>query len=473
MTNSIFDIISMVLNNAWLYGGTFVFVLSLLVFVHEFGHYIMARWCNVRVEVFSIGFGKEIWGFNDKRQTRWKLSMVPLGGYVKLFGDTDPASAGKTENVTEENGDIRPMSEEERKVAQFSKPVWQRALVVVAGPAINFLFAILILAVLYGIWGQPVTPPVASAVIVDSAAKDAGFLPQDRVTEIDGKPITRFDDIRQNVMIALDTPVTYTVKRGDKTLKLTATARKEIIEDRFGFRHSKGTLGVMGPFYAIPLKSIVTFDGVAYAAADEDALRKAIFAKMGQDVEISLAQADKGKDAATDKAPQKILIHPIVENNPNFLNAQDKDYGVLHISPDAPEEIIKYNPIQAVQKALLETWDITSSTLKAMGQMVTGTRSATELGGIIRIGAVAGDMAQAGFMSLVAFAALLSINLGLINLFPIPMLDGGHLVFYAIEALRGKPVPEKVQEYAFRTGFVLLIGLMLFANINDVLQLIF
>ncbi len=457
---SIFDITQLIASNIWLYGGTFILVLSILVFVHEWGHYIVARLCGVKVETFSIGFGKELFGWTDKKDTRWKVSLIPLGGYVKMFGDTDPASAGHTDEVKE--GDkVRPFTESEKKVAFYNKSVLQRSLIVFAGPAINFLFAILLLSGLYFFYGQPVTPPSASAVIAGSAADTAQFEPHDEIVRINGEKIKRFEDIRRVVMVALDTPLEFEVMRNDEMVNLIATPLKEELTDRFGFSHSRGMLGIIGPGNGIAIDNIVAING--QKVVGEQLIRSRLEQALGKPMTISL---DRGEQV------DQIQINPSKELNAGLNNPDSLDFGILFIANSASEEVLNHNIINSVTAATSETWSITMSTLKAIGQIFTGTRSATELGGIIRIGAIAGDMAQAGILALITFTALLSINLGLINLFPIPMLDGGHLTFYAVEAIKGKPVSERVQEYAFRVGFFILIGLMLFTNLNDVVQLI-
>ncbi len=366
----------------------FVIVLSVLVFVHEWGHYIVARMCGVKVEIFSIGFGREIFGFNDKNGTRWKFSLIPLGGYVQMFGDSDPASA------THEGAKTKKMSKKDREVAFFTQSIPKRSAIVFAGPAINFIFAILLLAGLYATHGQPFTPPVAASVIEDAPAARAGIQPDDKILSINGRAINTFEDIVQSVAINLDEELTLQVARStgeignwDIENPITMSLKPEMttFEDRFGFKHSKGLIGIASP-------------------EGESGLKRHSFGS-------------------------------------------------------------------AVSAAIIETWNITTGTLKAIGQMITGARSADELGGILRIGAYAGEFAQAGVVSLISFAALLSINLGLINLFPIPMLDGGHLAMYGVEALKGKPLGERAQEYAFRVGFAAVICFMLFATWNDLVQL--
>jgi regulator of sigma E protease len=433
----------------------FLIVLSVLVFVHEWGHYIVARMCGVKVDVFSIGFGKEIFGFTAKSGTRWKFSMIPLGGYVQMFGDTDPASANSKDEFTDKDGNVRPMTAEEKDGAFFTKPVWQRAAIVFAGPAINFLFAIILLFGLYAFVGKPVNPPVAAAIMVDGAGDRAGLQPQDRIMAINGKEISSFNDIQRQVAISLDTPLSLTVLRGGEELQLNITPERDSFEDRFGFTQSRGLIGIMGTDSGIDTGSIQTVNGQAIEGMSETRLNNLFEGLVGQTTIIGLPQSDE--------TTQDLRIQ-IIDYN--------AETGELVLTDHEGKEIVEYGVLGSTTQALRETWFIITGTLEGLGQIITGTRSATELGGIVRIGAIAGDAAQAGLIALITFTALLSINLGLINLFPIPLLDGGHLVFYAYEAMFGKPMSQKVMEYALKTGMVLLIGLMAFANLNDIVQLI-
>lgn len=375
------------------YGGPFIIVLSILVFIHEWGHYIIARICGVKVEKFSIGFGKEIWGRNDKNGTRWKICMIPLGGYVQMFGDSDPSSAAHAEGV-EEGDKIRPFTEEEKKVAFYSQPIHKRAAIVFAGPAINYLFAILVLTGLFIFQGQPYTPAVASKIIEGSAAAEAGLKLDDKILAINGEQVVRFQDLRPITDLNIERPLKVEVahfnaeaKTWDEknTSTITITPKRIVEIDRFGFRHEVGRLGI--------------------------------------------------------------------------------------VSPSGSFEMQKHNPFSGFVAAVGETWRITTMTLKALGQMIIGTRSTDELGGVLRIGAYAGDFASKGLIAFITFAALLSVNLGLINLLPIPLLDGGHLAMYAMETVRGKPLSLQVQEYALRMGLVFLLGIMFLATWNDLVQL--
>lgn len=388
-----------------------------------------------------------------------------FGGYVKLYGDVDPASAQHDDTVKDAGtGAVRPMTEAERAVAFFAKPVWKRAAIVFAGPAINYIFAIIILSFLYALSGKPVTPPEAAAVIIESAADKGLFQPHDEVISIDGKEIASFEEIRQMMMITLDQPKHFVIRRGEEILELDAQPEKVEDEDRFGFKHSRGLLGLISPRHAIQIDTISAIDGKTYET--QDAKRKALAARMGTVFVITMME--QGGKA------ESLRVKPEAGFNPLVLkpDPQNPESGILFLAAQQASAFVKYEPIPAVYRAFEQAYVVTAGTLEALGQMVMGTRSASELGGVIRIGALAGDMAQQGIVALVIFTALLSINLGLINLFPIPMLDGGHLVFYAVEAVWGRPIPDHIQEYAFRFGLVFLVFVMVFSNINDIVQLV-
>jgi regulator of sigma E protease len=354
----------------------FLVVLTVLVFVHEFGHYIIARWNGVRVEVFSIGFGPEIFGWNDKAGTRWKFSAIPLGGYVKMFGDANAASQPDAEGAEQ-------MSAAERAVAFPHKRLGQRAAIVVAGPAANFLFAIVVLAGLFMISGQPYTAPVVDQVREQSAAAAAGLQPGDRIVQLDGQEIERFEELQRIVRLSPGETMSLVVQRAGERVQMTATPERSTVTDSVGNEHTIGLLGV-------------TSTGMEYK---------------------------------------------------------------------------RFGPFESVLRAGEETYALTTGTLQAVGQIIAGSRSTDELGGPIRIAQLSGQVADTGVTNIVWFMAVLSINLGLINLFPVPMLDGGHLMFYAIEAVRGRPLGERAQEYGFRIGLALVLTLMLFVTWNDLVQL--
>jgi regulator of sigma E protease len=365
---------------AWLAGIpvynilVFLVVLTILVFVHELGHYLCARRNGVRVQMFSIGFGAEIFGWTDRAGTRWKLSMIPLGGYVKMFGDAD-ASSMPSDTVEE-------MTEAERAVSFFHKRLMQRIEIVAAGPVANFLFAIVVFAGLFMTVGQPFTPPDIGEVSKGSAAERSGIQPHDVILSLDGQTVERFEDIQKVVFLNAGVPISIAVRRGDAVLTLTATP--DIVEEKdiLGNVHRIGRLGILRA-------------GTSY---------------------------------------------------------------------------VRQDPLSAVWRAGSETWNVAAGTLTAVGQMIAGTRTTDELGGPIGIAQISGVVARTGVVNLLAFMAMLSVNLGLINLFPIPILDGGHLLFYAAEAVRGRPLGQRAQEYGFRVGLALVLTLMIFATWNDLVH---
>jgi regulator of sigma E protease len=355
----------------------FIIVISVIVFVHEMGHYWVARWCGVRIETFSIGFGPEIFGWNDRHGTRWKISCLPLGGYVKMFGDADPAG-------TPDEEIIRHMTAEEKKVAFFHKSVGQRAAIIAAGPASNYLFAILIMAVFFMTMGQPYAPPDISEVTAGGVAATAGLRPGDRVVAIDGAAVDRFEDIKRIVSINEGTPLDFEILRDTRHMHVTLTPEIVIITDRFGDEEHTGRIGI---------------------------------------------------------------------------TSTKTEYR--HLAP-AP----------AVKQAFAEAWTMTTMGLKGIGQIIAGTRSSNELGGPLRIAEWSGKVAQDGYIELVNLIAMFSINLGFVNLFPIPMLDGGHLAFCLAEWSRGgRRLPEKIQEIGSRVGVVFLLSLMVFVTWNDLVHL--
>ncbi|CAA7616026.1 RIP metalloprotease RseP [Magnetospirillum sp. UT-4] len=360
----------------WNYVIVFLVILTVVVFVHELGHYLVARHNGVRVDVFSIGFGPELFGWNDRAGTRWRVSLLPLGGYVKMFGDADAASA---------TPDGRPMTDEEKAQSFQHKRVGQRAAIVVAGPAANFIFAIVGLALMFMALGQPVTEPVVGQVHAGTAAEEAGLKAGDRVVAVNGTKVERFQDIQRIVRLEIERPLELEIERAGGRLAIQAQPR--IVE------------------------------------------RKGLFGDM-------------------EKVP------------------------VLGISADAAStQVVRHGPGTALFEALRETETMVTSTFVGIGQMIAGTRDSDELGGPIRIAKGAGEAAQLGLSSVVFYTILLSLNLGLINLFPIPVLDGGHLVFYAFEAILGRPLGEKAQEYGFRIGLFLVLALMVFATRNDIVSL--
>jgi regulator of sigma E protease len=447
------------------YGFWFLVLLTVLVFVHEYGHYIVARWCGVRVEVFSIGFGPELIGRHDKHGTRWKISAIPLGGYVKMFGQGANLLEGEAGKA---------MSAEDRKVAFDYKSVWRRMAIVAAGPVANYLFAALIFSLIFVVHGKDVSPPVVSAVRADSAAAAAGLQPGDRIVTLNGSGITDFKEILEYAQINLDQEIALGVERNGvrETVRLTPKVATE--KDALGNDTRIGILGIESPApvvgavragsaaAAAGLRSgdrIVTLNGNAIS----DFQQLTEFVQLNLDREIAVGIERNGVQETVRVTPRLTTVKD--------ARGIEKRIGLLGIEAATQSERIELGLIDSSVAGIKRVFDVSGMMLKGVWQMITGVRPATDIGGVIRIGYLSGEIASIGIWSLITFAALLSVNLGLVNLFPIPLLDGGHLTYYAIEAARGKPLGERTQEWGFRIGIAFVLGLMLFATWNDLVFL--
>jgi regulator of sigma E protease len=358
----------------------FLFVLSLVVFFHELGHFIVARWCGVRVLVFSIGFGPELIGFNDRHGTRWKISAIPLGGFVKFFGDENAASVP-------DSARLAAMDADERAHSFMFQPVAKRAAIVVAGPLANFLLAIVIFAGVFMLYGKQTMSARVDSVQADSAAAEAGFKAGDVVVAINGRAIENFTEMQRIVSANAGETLAVTVDREGQRLVLQAKPALKEVKDNFGNMQRIGILGI-----------------------------------------------------SRSMAPEDLKLHPVA-------------------------------PPQAVVMAVQETWSVIERTLGYIGGVIAGREAANQLGGPIRIAQMSGQVASFGFVPLIQLAAVLSVSIGLLNLFPIPLLDGGHLLFYVIEGIRGRPLSERAQEVGFRIGLAIVLMLMIFATFNDIVHL--
>lgn len=358
----------------------FLFVLGIIIFIHEMGHFLVARWCNVAIDAFSLGFGRELIGWNDKRGTRWRIALIPLGGYVKFAGDDNAASVPDRDALDQ-------MSEEDRRTSFYLKPVWQRAAIVAAGPAANFLLAVVIFAMAFLAVGRPAVDALISGVRADSPAAAAGFQPGDVIVAIDGEEVNAFIDVLRTVSSAAGETLAFTVDRGGEEIVLNATPEQRNLTDDFGTPYTAGFLGI--------------------------------------------------------------------ESRPNPEDVRRETFG----------------PVGALVAGVQETAYITKRTVEVIAGVVTLQQSPKQFGGPLRVAKISGDMASLGITALFGLAAMLSISIGLINLLPIPMLDGGHLLFYFIEALRGRPLSIEAQDVGYRIGFGLVLLLMFFATFNDVLFL--
>jgi len=359
----------------------FLFLITVIVFFHELGHFLVARWCGVKVLTFSVGFGPEIVGFNDRYGTRWKLSWVPLGGYVKFFGDDNAAS------VPDEAA-VANMTAAEKRQSFFYQPVGRRAAIVAAGPIANFILAIVIFATIFAVYGRMTTSPRIDAVLPDSAAAAAGLKAGDIVLAIDGRTIESFSDMQRIVIANAGRTLTFRIDRGGAPMTLTATPALKQGKDGFGNNTCQAVLGVSR----------------------------------------SMAPGDMKTE---------------------------------HV-----------NPLAAVWLGTKETWSYIDRTFSYIGGLFAGRECADQLGGPIRIAQISGQVASLGFMPVLQLAAMLSVSIGLLNLFPVPLLDGGHLMFYLVEATRGRPLSAKAQEIGFRIGFAIVVMLMIFTVFNDTMQLL-
>jgi regulator of sigma E protease len=350
----------------------FLFVLTIIVFFHELGHFLVARLCGMKVLVFSIGFGPELFGFDDRHGTRWKISVIPLGGYVKFFGDENEASVPASQET------LAAMTEEERRQSFPGQPVGNRAAVVAAGPITNFILAIVIFAGVFMAFGKTTVLPRIASVAPDSPAATAGFKPGDVIVSIDDAKIDDFSDVQRIVSFSPGVPLTVVVDRGGalSTLKVTPV--------------EQGKRGVLG-----------------------------------------ITRSNEAGDVRTEKV----------------------------------------SPLEAVQLGAGRTWLVVSTSLTYLRDVVLQKQSADQIGGPITIARLSGEVAKMGFSPLLELVALLSASVGLLNLFPIPLLDGGHLMFYAIEVVQGRPLSARSQEVAFKIGLAIVSMLMIFVMSNDLLQL--
>lgn len=362
----------------------FVIVLSVVVFIHEYGHFIVGRWCGVQVDAFSIGFGPELWARVDRHGTRWRVAAIPLGGYVKFHGDANGASVPDPDAV-------EAMPAAERAVTFAAQPVWKRAAIVFAGPFANFLLAIAIFAGLFAFYGRTVLAPRIGSVVAGGAGEAAGFMPGDLVLTIDGTQIDTFGKMQEIVSVSADTKLVFVVRRSDRDVTIAATPAWREVESAAG----KVRIGMLG-------------------------------------LKASTAAAD---------------VH---------------------------EE--RYGPVQSLGLALEETWQVVHRTGTYVGGLISGRESADQLSGPIGIAQISGQMAQAatkvGLAPFLNLIAILSVSIGLLNLMPVPLLDGGHLLFFGIEAARGRALNERAQEVAFRIGLAMVGMLMIFSTYNDIARLI-
>ncbi len=354
----------------------FLFVLSIVVVVHELGHFLVARWCGVKVDAFAMGFGREIFGWNDSKGTRWRVNWLPLGGYVKFMDDANGASMPSAEIIA-------AMTPEERATSFHAKHLWQRAAVIFAGPLANFLLAIALFASLFMIWGVRTFPARVEEVVAESPAARAGLRGGDLIIDVDGNQIGSFTDLLRIVSVNPERELAVTFERDGKPMTVKVTPERKEEADGLGGKMQVGRLGIR--------------------------------------------------------------------------SANTPTSGTFR----------HYGPVEALGLGVKESIYVITSSLSSIGKMVSGRENAAQLGGPLKIAAVAGKAASIGFDSLLNVAALVSLSVGLFNLFPIPPLDGGHLMFYAAEAIRGRPLSDNAKEIGFRMGFALILMLVVLVMWND------
>ncbi len=351
----------------------FVVTISIIVFLHELGHFYFARRFGVRIETFSIGFGKELYGWDDRHGTRWKISLIPMGGYIKMFGDANPAS-------TPDFAKIENLSEKEKETSFYYKPLWQKAIIVAAGPLANYLTAIIIFSGMFFSSGKAIMSSEIGDVLPGSVAEKVGLMAGDIVIAADGENIESFNKLRELVILNTGNPINLKLARDSKIFELSVTPEIKEITDKAGGKAKMALLGITS-----------------------------------------------------------------------------KEMEYVHL-----------NLLESVYEGSLQAYNISTSMLKGIGQILTGQRGSDEIGGPVKIASYSKESAEAGIAGILWFIALISINLGLVNLFPIPLLDGGHLLYYAIEAIKRKPLSAKLQIQGFKIGLVILAALMFFAVFNDI-----
>lgn len=445
----------------------FVVLLTVLVFVHEMGHYLVARWCGVKVEVFSIGFGPELYGWTDRRETRWKIAAVPFGGYVKFFGDLNAASAP-------DGSIVDKLSADERARAFHHKPLLQRVAIVVAGPFANILYSIVVLAVMFATFGQRVTPPEVGSIEPNSAAAEAGFERGDIILAIAGNPVDRFEEVVGAYLLNPGRELVFLVRRGDEELEIRATPRPRTTSELDGIERVIGELGLepavqtlIGKVYPDSAAEqaglqagdrVVAVDGAPITSFG--ALQKVVGASEGRLLRVTVVRDD---------APLDFRVAP------KYVTLQRADgspiEGWLLGIQSAPQPLIRFGPVKASTEAVRTSVNMVTQTISYIGEMISGDRGTEDLGGPLRIAHASGQAARVGVEQLIMLSVLLSLNLGIINLLPVPVLDGGHLLLYVFEAIRGRPLTERMQEYAFRLGLAMILTLAIFVTWNDLVQL--
>jgi regulator of sigma E protease len=441
--------------------------LGVLIFIHELGHFMVAKAIGVGVERFSLGFGPRIFSFR-RGETEYCISVVPLGGYVKMSGEE--AHGEDVIHPTADGTAVDPAK------SFATKPLWARALIVVAGPGMNFVLAAAIFSIVFAVVGVPVLDPTVGRVLPDSAAAQAGLRPRDRVVAIDGRAVEHWSEVEEAVVRAEGRPLALTVLRDGVRREVTVTPRKVPVRTPFNEPAEGWSLGARPYLPPVvgevrpgmpaadagiqPRDRIVALDGQPIETWDE--LAETISSRADETITLRIERAGSRMD---------VSVTPRVEVERDALGNETR-VGRIGIATATSQTFKRSDPFSAVARGVARTWDVTAITVISIWKLVTGTIPASNIGGPLQISMVAGQQAQQGAVSYAFFVALISVNLAILNLLPVPMLDGGHLLFFAIEAVLGRPLSVRKREIAQQVGLALLLLLMVFALFNDLTRLL-
>jgi regulator of sigma E protease len=448
------------------YAMAFVLVLTPVVFIHELGHFLVARWCGVKVKDFSIGFGREIFGFHDRHGTRWKFGWLPLGGYVK-FMDDDNASSFPARDSLER------LTPAEREGAFQSKPLWARAAIVAAGPIANFLLAIGIFTAMFTFLGELVTPPRVGGIEPELPAAKAGFQLNDTIRKIDGQEVRSYADIERIITLYGNRELTFEVDRGGETVRLKAAPVWKELPTPSGRKEARPTIGIEPPPMPPRVGGLVPGKPAALAGFQTGDVIVSIDGKTVKSfVDMQkIVSASPGRELPfeVDRGGDRMLL--------KVVPAQQEDesknkIGVIGIKGVQEGEFRRYGPVEAFTQAVSRTFSIIGDSLTALYRIATRSIPVDQLRGTVGIAEMAGQVATWGVVPLISFVALISVAIGFFNLLPVPVLDGGHLLFYAIEAVRREPLSERTQEISFRIGLALVVLLFVFVTVIDLRRLV-
>lgn len=448
------------------YVASALVALGALIFIHELGHFLVAKAVGVGVERFSLGFGPRIWSYR-RGETEYCVSIVPLGGYVKMMGE---------EAHGEELIHPTASSAEDPAKSFARKPLWARVLIVFAGPGMNFVLAALIFSFVFAVVGVPVFPTVVGRIQPDSAAAQAGLRPQDEVQAVDGRPVRHWGEIEERVAHSEGRPLTLTVARGGAPREISVTPRRVPVRTPFGEPAEAWSLGMVPYLPPVvgevqpgmpaaeaglqPRDRIAALNGQPLETWDE--LAESISTRPGEPVTLTVERGGSRMDVT-------VTPRAVKERDPLGNETQ---VGRIGIARGTTQTFLRSDPLSALGKGVARTWDVTALTAVSIWKLVSGAIPASNIGGPLQIGMAAGQQAQQGFVSYAFFVALISVNLAILNLLPVPMLDGGHLLFFAIEAVLGRPLSVRKREIAQQIGLALLMLLMVFALFNDISRLL-